>query len=293
MKRAVYNEADLYYKRLISKVLSEGVSDEGGSVRPVYADGAPAYSKSIFGEQVVFEPGVLPVVTVKRTPIQSSINEVVHAFFRMKTNKVRDFEELGIGYWKEWEMDDGTIGMSYGKQLAGQKEDIEIDGKLLCLNQVESIIHRMAHDPQSRRIMFSYWNPEHVHMKALQECAYAGQFNIRKNIKGKYQLDFLLTQRSVDLLLGLPSNWAGYYALQCAFANLFGFEVGRFVHQMGNVHLYDNQYDLAEKLLYAPSYEAPTIYVNKGVTRFEDYTVDDIKYVDYESGESVRSEVAR
>lgn len=282
-------QADKKYKNLINKILEEGVWDTDGNVRPVYADGTPAHSKSVFGEQVKFEKGEIPVVTSKKTPVQSSINEVVHAFFRMKTNKVSDFEELNIGYWGEWRLPDNTIGESYSAQLAKQKEWILTDdsGLKQRLDQVDSILHKLKHDPYSRRIMFSYWNANDVHEKALQECAWSGQFNVRGN-----QLDFLLIQRSVDTILGLPSNWAGYYALQCALANLFDYEVGTFTHQLGNVHLYDNQIELAKELINEPEFEQPEIWVNPDIKNFYDYTVEDIKYINYKHGKSFRSEVA-
>src|SRR5699024_6021944 len=214
--------ADFHYKNLLQKILNNGVWDTDGDVRPVYADGTPAHSLSIFGEQVKFEKGEIPVVTSKKTPVQSSINEVVHAFFRLKTNKVSDFEDLGIGYWREWMLDDGTIGKSYSYQLANQKEWIVTDketGLKQRLDQVDTLLYRLEHEPFSRRIMTNYWRPGDVESKALQECAYGTQFNVRPSKdSGKLQLDMILIQRSVDSLLGLPSNWAGNYALQCAFA---------------------------------------------------------------------------
>lgn len=284
--------ADVKYKEIIKDILEEGASDASGEVRPVYSDGTPAHSYSIFGVQTKFEPGEIPVITSKKTPIQSSINEVVHAFFRMGTNKVKDFEELGIGYWGEWQDEAGTIGNSYGKQLRRQKERITDDSGTYELNQVDAILHRLEHDPFSRRIMFSYWRPDEVHLKSLQECAYSGQFNVRPNKDGELQLDFLLIQRSVDVLHGLPSNWAGYYALQATLAELLNFKVGSFTHQMGNVHLYDNQMDLAEELLSEPEYEQPGIYVNPNVKDFYKFRVDDVKYTDYKPGKSFRADIA-
>lgn len=279
--------ADKKYKELLITILRDGVWDSDGSVRTVYKDGSPAYSKSIFGVQVKFNKGEIPIITSKKTPVQSSINEVVHAFFRLKTNKLVDFHNLGIKYWDEWGQDDQTIGRSYGWQLANQKEVCVVDGETVELDQVDNILHKLKNDPYSRRIMFSYWNPGDVDKKALQECAWSGQFNVRSG-----HLDFLLCQRSVDTLLGLPSNWAGYYALQCTLAKLFNLEVGTFTHQMGNVHLYDNQIEIAKDLIEAPEYDQPEIWVNPKVNNFYDLTVDDVKVRNYQSGKSFRSEVA-
>lgn len=303
--------ADKHYKEIIRKILDEGEWDTDGQVRPTYADGTPAHSKSIFGYQVKFEQGEIPAVTIKHTPVVGSNNEVVHQFWIRKSNKYKDMKELGIGYWEEWLLKDGTIGESYGRQLKRQKTRIKTDRKNiihhfkkrkrknmlsflkeiitgnLILDQVDAVLYRLKHDPNSRRIIFSYWRPDEDHKKALKECAYTGQFEVRNN-----KLNFILIQRSVDVLLGLPSNWIGYYDLQCALANVTGYEVGTFTHQMGNVHLYDNQIELAKKLLDAPEYEQPSIYVNPEVKNFYDYTVDDIKVINYKHGDKVRSDVA-
>lgn len=275
--------ADIRYKQLLIEVLDKGEWDIDGNVRPVYQDGTPAYSKSIFGVQVKFEKGEVPIITSKKTPVISSINEVVHAFFRLKTTDIDTFHKLGIKYWDEWKQDDNTLGRSYAYQLTNQYE--YINGRKL--DQVDTILYKLKHDPYSRRIMFSYWNPNDVHEKALQECAWAGQFNVRGN-----RLDFILIQRSVDLLHGLPSNWVGYYALQCALANVFGYEVGTFTHQMGNVHLYENQIELAKELIESPEYEQPEIWVNPNVKNFYDYGLDDIKVLNYKHGKSFRTDVA-
>ncbi|MCA1021471.1 thymidylate synthase [Halobacillus litoralis] len=280
--------ADQKYKALIRDILENGKWDYGGNVRPTYKDGTPSHSQSVFGVQIKFEKGEIPVVTSKRTPVKGSINEVVHWFFRLKSNDVKLAEEMKIGYWKEWMKKNGTIGRSYGHQLKKQKEKMDV-GKFFKrrLDQVDAILWRLENDPYSRRIMFAYWNPADVHQKSLQECAWAGEFNVREG-----QLDFILKQRSLDVLLGCPSNWAGYYALQCAFANLFDYEVGTFTHQIGNAHLYDNQIEKAKYLLEQSEYDQPEIYVNPSVKNFYDYGLGDIKYVNYQCGESIRTDPA-
>jgi len=279
--------ADQKYKHLLLEILEEGEWDTDGDVRPVYKDGTPAHTKSIFGKSIEFKEGEVPIITSKHTPVQTSINEVIHWFFRLKSTDVNVAKELGIKYWNAWKLDDDTIGRSYSYQLREQEETLNIYGKEIKLDQVDNILYRLEHDPYSRRIMFAYWNPNDVHLKSLQECAWSGQFNVRNG-----RLDFILTQRSVDTLLGLPTNWAGYYALQCALANVFGYKVGKFVHHMGNVHLYDNQIELAKELLNEKEYPQPQVYVNPSIDNFYDYGLEDVKVINYEHGKKYRSEVA-
>ena len=53
--------ADIKYKQLITDIYENGDWDISTNVRAKYADGTPAYSKSVFGRQVVFEEDELPV----------------------------------------------------------------------------------------------------------------------------------------------------------------------------------------------------------------------------------------
>src|SRR5699024_8976139 len=126
-----------------------------------------------------------------------------------------------------------------------------------------------------------------VRHKAHQECAWAGQFNVRSG-----RLDFTLIQRSGDSLLGLPTNCARYYALQCAIGNVLDFKVRTFTHQTCNVHLYDNQIDLASKVIQAEEYDQPELWVNPEIKDFYQYGLDDIVVKNYKHGEKIRSEVA-
>ena len=45
--------ADNKYKELILDIYNNGTWDSGANVRGKYADGTPAYCKSVFGKQIV------------------------------------------------------------------------------------------------------------------------------------------------------------------------------------------------------------------------------------------------
>ena len=78
--------ADIKYKELIRKIMKEGVwdKDQGVDIRPKYKDGTPAYSKKIFGHQVTFEKGEVPIVTSSKVFTKTAIKEMllfwVHQF---------------------------------------------------------------------------------------------------------------------------------------------------------------------------------------------------------------------
>ena len=59
-------KSDLLYNELIKKIKEEGKWDTGKDVRGVYADGSPAYTKSVFGVQIEFPKEALPLITSKK-----------------------------------------------------------------------------------------------------------------------------------------------------------------------------------------------------------------------------------
>lgn len=111
-------------------------------------------------------------------------------------------------------------------------------------NQVITLLTELRDNPNSRRLMTSFWNDSEVSDKALQECAWATEWRVREDT-----LDLILIQRSCDTALGLPFNWIQYYLLQTLIASSLGYNVGTFTHQIGDVHYYDrHEEDLLEQI---------------------------------------------
>lgn len=260
--------ADKKYKEIILDIYENGTWDTNQKVRTKYADGTPAYTKSIFGKQIVFEEDELPLITCKKMFPITALKEI-YLFWIKQTNKIQDFKDINCNIWDEWELPDGTIGKSYPYQFTA------LDGR----NQVKELLHNIINNPTSRRLMTSFWNYNDVQDKALQECAWSTQWNVRDG-----KLDLLLIQRSGDSGLGICFNWYGYKALQVLIAHCTGYKPGRFIHQLGNVHYYDRHEKELLKLLNAPEYDQPRLILDtsKGSNFFnyswEDFTVDNYQY---------------
>lgn len=173
---------DQKYKDLIRLIHTEGTWDKDTKPRAKYADGVPAYCKSVFGVQVVFEPHEMPLLTIKKMFPVTAVKEMV-LFWIKQTVKREDFEAASCNIWSEWFFTEGkhkdTLGMSYAAQF--QKGD---------RNQVTELIEQIKTNPSSKRLMTSFWDFENVKEKALQECAWSTQWNVR----GEY-LDLILLQR--------------------------------------------------------------------------------------------------
>lgn len=157
----------------------------------------------------------------------------------------------------------------------------------LSRNQVTELLYNIKNNPSSRRLMTSFWNYADVDKKQLQECAWSTNWNVRDG-----KLDLILIQRSVDVGLGLVFNWIQYYFLQCMIAHVSNLKVGKFVHQMGNVHYYDKHESYLLEQVNRESFEAPTLWINPEVNNFYDFTIDDFKLINYQHGEKTNYEVA-
>lgn len=157
----------------------------------------------------------------------------------------------------------------------------------LSRNQVVDLINGIKENPSSRRHMTCFWNDKDVRKKALQECAWATEWNVRDG-----KLDLILIQRSGDIGLGVPFNWIQYWTLLNMVAQVCELEVGDFIHQMGNLHYYDRHEATLMEQIEAEQYELPTFKINTEVKDFFDFTHEDIQFINYQSGKFMPMEVA-
>lgn len=269
--------ADKVYRDIVYSIKNDGNWDSV-DVRAKYSDGTPAYAKSVFGHQVKFPKGVVPLITTKKVFTQTAIKEML-LFWVHQTVKIKDFKDWNVNIWNEWELSDGTIGESYAAQF--QKGD---------RNQVVELIEGIKKKPSSRRLMTSFWDFENAPNKALQECAWATQWDVRNG-----QLNLLLIQRSVDTACGLPFNWFQYYVLQCLVAHVTGYDVGEFTHQMGNVHYYDRHEEDLIKQVNSDVYSDSEIklLINESLDDFFKTELSDIELIGYKcSNKKIKYEIA-
>lgn len=270
------NKADLLYKELVEDIQKNGSWDKGEQVRTKYADGSPAYTKHIFGKQIVFEEGEIPLLTTKFVGWKTATKEM-YLFWVKQTTLAADFEELACTIWREWYGHYTTgygIGKSYGYQLKKYK-------------QVEELIYQIENNPQSRRLMTSFWSPEDIGEKALQECAMQTTWNV---VNGK--LELILYSRSLDVALGCPYNWIQYWILLQWVAQATGYKAGRFIHQIGNAHYYDRHEELLLQQIQGESHDQPIFELNKEVNDFFSFKPDDVKIKEYKHNGKFEYEVA-
>lgn len=248
-------------------------------------------TKSVFGYQMRFDLSEgFPMVTTKKLHLKSIIYELLW-FLNGDTN-IKYLQENGVRIWNDWADTDGDLGPVYGHQWRNWNSD-EID-------QIKEVIHTLKHNPNSRRMLVSAWNPsvlpdtsksfaENVAngKAALPPCHAFFQFYVANG-----KLSCQLYQRSADIFLGVPFNIASYALLTMMMAQVCGYQAGDFVHTFGDAHIYSNHYEQLELQLSRDIRPLPKMILNPEVKDIFSFKFEDFTLVDYNPHPHIKGEVA-
>ena len=202
-------------------------------------------------------------------------------FLRGETN-IAYLKENGVSIWDEWADENGDLGPVYGSQWRSWPAP---DGRKI--DQIALLVEALKHNPASRRHVVSAWNPAEVDNMALPPCHCLFQFYVAEG-----QLSCQLYQRSADVFLGVPFNIASYALLTMMMAQVTGLQPGDFVHSFGDVHLYLNHVEQAERQLAREPKTLPEMKMNPGVTDLFAFTFDDFELIGYEPHPHIKATVA-
>lgn len=186
----------------------------------------------------------------------------------------------------EFKEEFGYIGNVYGK-LWRSWETNSLTAGDETVDQVARLIDQIKETPNSRRLILTAWNAETTPQAPLPSCHVLSQFYVAD---GKLSLQ--MYQRSGDFFLGVPFNIASYSLLLHMVAAQTGYEVGEFIHTIGDTHIYNNHVDQITEQLSRPMHKLPKLWLNPEVKSLFDYTMDDIKILDYDSEPAIKAPVA-
>lgn len=268
-------KGDKYHKKVLKSILEKGTLDE--NPRPHYSDGTPAHTYSInhVFQKYDLSKGELPIETLRPIAWKSAVKEIFWIYQKC-SNKLSDLHEMGIHYWDEWNIGDGTIGCRYGATVKRH-------------NLINKLLDGLQKDPFGRRHIMSLWQEDDFAdetggtTKGLNPCCYETIWNVRRNKDdGKLYLDMLLNQRSSDYEVSCAINEMQYIALMMMVARHCGYELGKFSHMMENVQIYDRHVDNIYTLLgRKPVKCTPKFYLKSGKTYFWDFNIDDFVLEEY------------
>lgn len=254
-------KADKYYINNLNKIINEGCYDE--NPRPKWGDGTPAHSKFITQvfEEYDISKGEFPITTLRNTAIKTGIKEIFW-IYQKQSNSLIVAKELGINWWDEWDIGDGTIGQRYGATI--NKYGL-----------IDNLLNELKNNPFGRRHIINMYQYEDMNSSpGLHPCAFETLWSVRK-INDDFYLDLTLNQRSNDYIMAGYINKVQYLALQMMVAGHCGYKVGKFCHFVQNLHIYDRHLDSVSELLSRKTLESQPKIVLKEEKNFHDYTIND------------------
>ena len=239
--------------------------------------------KKSFGYQMRFslQEG-FPAVTTKRLAWKAMVSELLwflegsnderrlaEILYEDKRDNLEDKKTIwtqnaNAEYWKQKSKFSGDVGRIYGVQWR------DFNG----VDQLKNLIEGLKKDPDSRRHILTAWNPAELHNMSLPPCHAFSQFYVSNN-----KLSCQLYQRSCDMFLGVPFNIASYSILIHIIAKECGYEVGEFIHSLGDFHIYEEHFEQVRIQLSREPKKLPILKFNQ--KNIHEYKTSDFELIDY------------
>lgn len=268
--------ADDLFINMCKDIIDNGYSTEGEKVRPKWEDGTYAYTIKRFGVVNRYDLSKeFPAITLRKTYVKSAIDELLW-IWQKKSNNVHD---LKSHIWDSWADENGSIGKAYGYQLG-----VKHKYKEGMMDQVDRLIYDLKNNPYSRRMLTNIYVHQDLSEMNLYPCAYSMTFNVTGD-----RLNAILNQRSQDVLAANNWNVVQYAVLLHMLAQVTGFKPGELVHVIADAHIYDRHIPIVKELITRPTHPAPKFYMNPDVKDFYDFTLDDFRIEDYETGPQIKN----
>lgn len=269
------------------------------------ADRTNTGTKSVFGYQMRFDLSEgFPLLTTKKVYLRAIIHELL--WFIAGDTNIKYLVDNDVRIWNEWpyekfkksseyqnetmdefvqkiKTDDvfaqkhGNLGPVYGAQWRN------FNG----VDQLMEVIRQIKHNPDSRRIILSAWNPKDLPEMALPPCHTFMQFYVNQG-----ELSLQLYQRSGDIFLGIPFNIASYSLFLMMVAQVTGLKPSTFVHTIGDAHIYSNHFDQINLQLTRTPRALPKMKINPNVKNITDFKFEDFELVDYNPYPAIKGVVA-
>jgi thymidylate synthase len=255
------NQHEMVYRNMLRDALAG---------EPVDSRGEP--STAIFGVMATFDLRQgFPLLTGRKLYPRGMLGEL-KAFLEGATWE-QDFRKHGCNYWKPWAGEDGYLGQIYGAQWR--------NWGYAGVDQLYSVIEEAKRNPGSRRLVVSAWNPGVMNSMALPPCHYAFQLNCTQS----GELDLLFHMRSLDLMVGLPSDLVVYGTLLRILAKQLKRSARFLKITVGSSHVYDNQRELALEYLDRPTFPPPRQIFYQDDLTIDNFNPADVVWENYHHGE--------
>ncbi len=230
---------DEIYRDLVSNIMTNGIAEISERTRQE--------TRAIPGAHfsIDLEKDGFPLLTLRKIPIKMFVAEQVWFISGARKPEIflRDYTKI----WDFFTNPGDVVTVAYGYRWR----------KHFGRDQLALLIDLLEKEPSSRQGVIITWDPAQDGLSLAKKknvpCPYSFTVNI---IGGRLHLHNIV--RSNDIILGCPSDVAGFALLQCILAQRLGVKPGIYSHSISNAHIYDNHYEGAEKII-SRTNDHPTI----------------------------------
>lgn len=294
--------------------IAENIMNYGFDKKPVRVDkdgnAIPVENGTIGLPNVVFSHNMqkgFPLLTTKKMAWKT-IKVELEGFIKGITSK-KWFQERGCHIWDQWcnpssikeslsreekhniMAETNDLGAIYGfqwrrfNQAYDENDGGWVEGYENQADQLKTIADRLKSNPYDRRMVCSAWNPLQINIMALPPCHLAWGVVVY----GEY-LSLWWTQRSCDLMLGVPFNIASYGLLLSLLAKHAGLKPYNLTGILCDCHIYENQFDMAREQIGREPRALPNIVLPDNLDIFE-WTHDQVELQNYNPHGKLTSKV--
>ena len=260
------------YKDLVKQVLACGEVKEGRN----------GVTTSLIGTQLKFDAANIPLLNGRKIFYKGVVGEF--SAFMNNCTKLQEFKDRGCNYWDAWSSAKDTLCLDYVDQLHEKQVNIHD----AWYSQLESLKIGLVNDKFSRRHIINLWRPDNLHNLSLPCCHYSYQFIV--NVDNK--LNMIWTQRSADVMVGIPSDMIlAYLWVQCLSKEL-GFKPGEVTMNFGDTHIYEEHIARAKQYLEVLEPRLiPIATLNDKFTCIESFYPDQLDIIQYDPHPSIKFEL--
>lgn len=303
MQNTIENVEELNYLSVLKQIIEHG--DD------ISNDRTGVGTFSIFGSvNLEFDlgNGSFPLMTTKKMFWKGVVEELL--WMMRGCTDSRHLESKKVNIWKPNASrsfldsrgltgnNEGDLGPVYGFQwrhFNAEYKNSESDYSNQGIDQLANVIDQIKHDPKSRRIVMSAWNPSDLDKMALPPCHVLCQFHVGSDSS----LSCKMYQRSADMGLGAPFNIASYSLLTCIIADYCNLKRGQFYYSIGDAHVYKNHVNALIEQASKTPFPFPQLNIRKSLSEYasiddllNELTFNDFDIVGYQSHETIKMNMA-
>lgn len=222
------NDSDLQYQETLGTLV-----DDGSQIRTRNSN-----CKRLVAVTHKFTAS--PLVCVRKTAWKNALRE--WEWFMNGSNFIEDLHPSVQHWWRPWAEENGEIHFNYSRQFRS------FSGDCGNVDSVEVLIEGIRLHPFSRRNVITTWNTSDMNNPSCRITNCHGTV-IQAFVGASGGLSLVTYQRSADFVCGVPHNWIQYWAFLLWLAHRTDRKPKMLTWIGGDVHLYEQHYELADKIL--------------------------------------------